>query len=256
MPDFAARAVPLDDILRLRDLYRHEMHAQIVHDSHHRRGFTKPYLLERGGETVGYGCVGEYDTQGRDIIAELYVVPRFRPEALALLRTLIETVGATRVRAQTNDPILAPLLYDVCRPDSITRGPLLFEDDGDRNLPAPPGAMLQRLTESDKASVFEHHSEPVGDIAVAIDGRIVGTGGFLCHYNPPYGDVYMEVDAAHRGKGVGAFVVQAVKRAAYADGRKPAARCDPENHASRATLLRAGMRLCGRILSGTVGPLP
>jgi GNAT superfamily N-acetyltransferase len=252
MPDVTARAVALDDILRLRDLYRHEMHAQIVHDSHHRRGFTAPYLLERGGETVGYGCVGEYDTKGRDIIAELYVVPRFRGEALALLRTLIETVGATRVRAQSNDPILAPLLYDVCRPDTIVSDTLLFEDDGDRNLPAPPGTSARVLTESEKASVFEHHSEPVGDVAVEIGGKIVGTGGFLCHYNPPYGDVYMEVDAAHRGKGIGSYLVQAVKRAAYADGRLPAARCNADNHASRATLLRAGMRLCGRILTGTV----
>ena len=35
----------------------------------------------------------------------------------------------------------------------------------------------------------------------ALHGEVVGTGGFLLHYNPPFADLYMEVreDARRRG---------------------------------------------------------
>ena len=67
---------------------------------------------------------------------------------------------------------------------------------------------------------------------------IVATGGILTHYNPPYGDLYMEVDPAHRRQGLGSFLIQELKRTAYATGRVPAARCNVANTASRATLQR------------------
>jgi RimJ/RimL family protein N-acetyltransferase len=82
--------------------------------------------------------------------------------------------------------------------------------------------------------------------------EVVGTGGFLLHYNPPFADVYMEVAAPHRRRGVGSFLVQGVIRECFLAGRVPAARCALENVGSRATLTRAGLRVCGYMLAGRV----
>jgi RimJ/RimL family protein N-acetyltransferase len=76
----------------------------------------------------------------------------------------------------------------------------------------------------------------------------------LFHYNPPYGDIYMEVDAPFRRHGVGTFLVQELKRLCYEEGRIPAARCSPANLASRRTLQRAGFAPCGHILTAAVVP--
>ena len=84
------------------------------------------------------------------------------------------------------------------------------------------------------------------------DGAIMAAGGFLCHYNPPYGDVYMEVAEAARSKGFGSYLVQEVKRVCYEAGRRPAARCNPDNPGSRRTLERAGLLPCGRLLVAEV----
>ena len=43
-----------------------------------------------------------------------------------------------------------------------------------------------------------------------------------------------------------------LKRIAYEIGKKPAARCNVANVASRSTLQKAGLLPCGRILVGDV----
>ena len=89
-----------------------------------------------------------------------------------------------------------------------------------------------------------------GNWALQADGEIVATGGILYHYNPPYGDVFMEVAEGHRRRGLGPYLVQELKRICREGGHVPAARCQHDNHASRRTLERAGMLPCGRILRG------
>ena len=242
----------LADIVLLRDMYRQEMNCQIVHDSYHERGFTSVYLLQHGGSVAGYGCVGEYDTRGKEVVTEFYVTPPHRAQALLLFRALLTTSGATRVQAQTNDRLLTLLLYDCCHPDSITSDTLLFEDAATTCLPAPNGVLFRRVQAEEKPAVFEHKREPVGDWAVEVEGQIVGTGGFYCHYNPPYGDVFMEVAEMHRGRGIGSYLVQEVKRMCYEAGRRPSARCNVANIASRRTLQKAGLLPCARILRGNI----
>ena len=80
----------------------------------------------------------------------------------------------------------------------------------------------------------------------------VATGGFVRNYNFPYIDMFMEVKEEHRGKGYGVFVVQELKKEAYLKGRVPAARCNINNKASKATLLKAGLKVCGCILVGEI----
>ena len=46
--------VELREIERLRDVYRHEMNCQIIHDSIHvRPGWTEEYLITEGGAKCG-----------------------------------------------------------------------------------------------------------------------------------------------------------------------------------------------------------
>jgi GNAT superfamily N-acetyltransferase len=85
------------------------------------------------------------------------------------------------------------------------------------------------------------------------EGGIAAGGGVLFHYNRPYGDVYMHVLEPFRRRGLGAFLVQELKRACYEGGSLPAARCNPGNLASRKTLQKAGFVPCGHML---VGALP
>ena len=87
---------------------------------------------------------------------------------------------------------------------------------------------------------------------VECEGVAVATGGALFHYNPPYGDIYMEVDEAHRHRGFGSYLVQELKRVCYEMGKIPAARCGVDNVASQRTLQKAGLLPCGRMLLGDV----
>jgi GNAT superfamily N-acetyltransferase len=55
-----------------------------------------------------------------------------------------------------------------------------------------------------------------------------------------------------RRRGIGSLLIQEAKKACYLAGRIPASRCDFTNAASRATLTKAGMRICGQVLKGRV----
>jgi hypothetical protein len=63
----------------------------------------------------------------------------------------------------------------------------------------------------------------------------------------------MEVAEPFRLRGFGSYLVQEVKRVCREGGYVPAARCGTDNAGSRLALQRAGMSLCGRIVSGRVG---
>jgi hypothetical protein len=105
---------------------------------------------------------------------------------------------------------------------NITGGPILFEDAFTTNLPCPDTVFRQATPEA-ASSAFPHSHEPIGDWVLTADNIIVATGGFLSHYNPPYGDVYMEVSEPARQQGFGSFLVQEIKRVCYEAGKKPAA---------------------------------
>ena len=62
----------------------------------------------------------------------------------------------------------------------------------------------------------------------------------------------MEVKEGHRGKGMGSYILQEIKKECYLAGRIPAARCNIKNAASKATLLKAGFKVCGYMLIGEI----
>jgi GNAT superfamily N-acetyltransferase len=241
--------VALEEVLPLRALYRREMNCQIVHDSLPGRGFGNLFLIRDGGRVAGYGFVMGYHGEPKDMVKEFYVLPALRGSALAMFRRLVEESGARRIEAQSNDVLLTLMLYDCAT--EIASDVVVFHDALTTNL-AVPGASFREVTEADKERIFEHKVEPVGEWLLEHGGAIVATGGVALHYNPPYGDIFMEVDAPSRRQGFGSYLVQELKRASYEMGRVPAARCNASNAASRATLQKAGLFPCARKLSGVL----
>jgi predicted GNAT family acetyltransferase len=62
----------------------------------------------------------------------------------------------------------------------------------------------------------------------------------------------MGVSEPYRQRGYGSYMVQELKRVAYEIGKKPAARCNVSNIASRRTMQKAGLLPCARLLVGEV----
>ena len=241
--------VPLEEILPLRELYRREMHCQIVHDSLPGRGFGNVFLIRAGGKVAGYGFVMGYRGEPKDLIQEFYVLSAYRGWALRMFRKLIEASQARRIEAQSNDVLLSLMLYDCA--SAITSDRIVFHDALTTRLDIP-GATFREVTDPDRPRIFEHKVEPVGEWLIENDGAIVATGGIAFHYNLPYGDIFMEVDEPFRKRGFGSYLIQELKRSCYELGRVPAARCGVANEASRAAIEKAGLLPCARMLSGVL----
>jgi len=229
--------VEFKEIEAIRGLYREEARCQIIHDSALQRGLADPYNIYLAGKRVGYGGIWNKHYPNR--IMEFYVLPQARQSAAAMFRALITAGSATHTEAQTNMPFMLTMLYDYA--DEIAVENILFED-----------ALTTMLECED---IKFRRSKPgdgkdTNEWVLELEGSVIGSGGVLFHYNPPYGDIYMEIAELHRHKGYGAFLVQELKRVCYEGGHRPAARCNPENTASRLTLQRAGFGVCGRMLAG------
>ncbi len=241
--------VNFDDVFPFRELYRHEMHCQIIHDSLPRRGFGNLSLPQQCGRVAGYGFVMGYQDEPKDMVREFYVLPSGRGDSRQLFRALVKASQAKRICAQTNDPLLSLMLYD--HATEITTEAILFHDAMTTNMHVA-SAHFRAMTDADKQRSFGHQCEPEGDWVLEFEGAIVATGGFLTHYNPPYGDLYMEVQETYRRRGLGSYLIQELKRVCYEAGRIPAARCNAANAASWATMEKAGMIPCGRLLCGVL----
>jgi GNAT superfamily N-acetyltransferase len=128
---------------------------------------------------------------------------------------------------------------------------ILFGEGASTDLPSPAGT-FRRAAPSDDRTLFPAVAETIADWVIDRDGLIVAEGGVLFHYNPPYGDVFMEVAEQERRKGYGSYLVQELKRVCAESGKVPAARCRPDNVASIRSLQKAGFEPCGKILVATV----
>lgn len=248
-PQVGVEPAPLEAILGMREEYRREMACQVVHDSWHARGFTASYLLRLDGQVSGYGSVGGAPRDPKDTVKEFFVAAPHRGATLPLFRELVAASGARAVEAQTNDRLLWRMLL-ACAAD-LSSETILFAD-GPATRHAPPGAVFRALTEAERRDAFPHTHEPVGEYGVVCEGRVAATGGLAFHYNPPYADLFMEVDEPYRRRGLGSYLVQELRRVAREGGCIPAARCHQDNAASQRTLRSAGMVPCGRIVRGVI----
>ena len=124
-----------------------------------------------------------------------------------MFRALLELSQARHIRTQTNDRLLLVMLYDCAT--NITADNVLFADGFTTSLPCPRGALKRAKDKRNEEWVIE------------CDGHIAASGGLLFHYNPPYGDVFMEVEERYRQQGFGSYLVQELKRIAMRWGRFP-----------------------------------
>lgn len=238
----------LGDIQRLRALFLQETNFQIRYNACHERGWSDSYLLTLDGYEAGYGSIkGRQELKDRDTVFEFFVARPFKRRSGEMFRTLLAASGAEFIECQSNDLLLSSMLYE--HSSCVRADVMLFEDHATTEL-AVSNAVVRRRRDSDK--VFEHTVEPVGDYVAEVGGEIVATGGFFIHYNRPFADLYMEVREGWRGLGFGSYLLQEVKKECYLAGRVPTARCDMRNAASRATLTKAGLRVCGFLLMGKV----
>jgi len=242
----AAKA-ELKDIERLRRLFLQENNFQIRYDACHQRGWTDSYVLSLDDVTVGYGSVKGRKIPDRDTVFEFFVVKPFRNRSSDLFRELLSASGVRYIECQSNDLLLSSMLYEHAK--AVTADVVLFEDHAVTQL-VVPDAQVRLKRDEDK--IFRHSAEPSGEYVVEVGGEIVATGGFLLHYNMPFADLYMEVREDCRRRGFGSFLLQEVKKECYRAGRVPAARTSLQNMASRATLAKAGLRVCGFMLTGKV----
>jgi GNAT superfamily N-acetyltransferase len=245
--------VPSEEVRTLRDLYRKEMNCQIVLDSWHGRGWTDSYLLRLDGRVAGYGLVGGVRADPKDVITEFYVLPAHRAAALPLFRRLAAASRAKTIEVQTNDLLLTLMLFDCA--GQIESNTILFHDALTTSL-AAPGATFRTATEADRAHLVRRKLDADAGWVVEDGGAVVAAGGILFHYNVPYGDLYMAVAEPCRRRGYGSYLVQELKRTCYEMGKVPAARCNAANVASRATLQKAGMLPCARVLTGVIAAEP
>lgn len=248
-----AHTVPLPDLLPWRDAYRREMNCQVVHDSlHQRTGWVQSYQLACDDTVIGYGSVllgGPWI--GTRTLFEFYVQPECRTNLVDAFETLHRASGADRILAQTNDAFLIPLLH-LCATDVVSEK-LVFNDQLTTTLPAPD-AVFRPATPADAVRMFPHHREPVGSHVLECGGALAATGGIAFHYNRPYGDIFLEVAAPFRRRGLGSYLVQELKRVCREQGSVPCARCDTDDIASRRTAQKAGLVPCAHLLTGRLRP--
>ena len=231
----------LAEISTLRDLFLAESPFQFVYHKTHDAGWADTYLFTMNGEQVGYGAIwGKDRREDRDAIFEFYLLKPFRKLSDKIFSEFQKGSGAKYIECQTNDPLLTAVLFD--RTVNINVQAILFEDSFQTNFKIPH--TLFRKAD---------HKEGGPDYVLEEHGTIVASGGYVWVYNFPFIDMYYEVEESHRRRGFGSLIAQELKNEAYRMNRIPAARCNVNNKASKATLLKAGMRICGHILTGRLG---
>jgi GNAT superfamily N-acetyltransferase len=246
----SVKPVAPETIAVWRDLYRQEMDCQIIHDSiHSRPGWTVEYALHCDGVAVGYGSVAVGGPwKASPTIYEFYVLPSRRSRFFDLFLAMVERSRAAAIETQSNDPLLTVLLHTFAK--NVVSESILFRDNETTAHAPPESAIFRRATPDDAPEVRAGELDPDAAWVVQCDGAVAAAGDILYHYNRPYGDIYMKVAEQFRRRGLGAYLVQELKRVCYAGSSVPAARCNPNNTASRKTLQKAGFFPCGHILTG------
>jgi GNAT superfamily N-acetyltransferase len=230
----------LADIESLRDLFLSENNFQFICNKCHAAGWADVYLFSLNGEQVGYGSVwGKDRREDRDTIFEFYVTKPFRKYADQVFTEFIRLSAADFIECQSNDLLLAQMFFVYS--GNIKAEAILFED-GFKTTYGIPGTNFTKNEVPDGSTEYR----------LDLNGVPVATGGFVWNYNFPYIDLYSEVEENHRKKGFGTLITQELKKEAYLLGRIPAARCNVNNLASRYTLIKAGLKICGYRLVGKI----
>ena len=249
--NLSARPTSLAEIAHFRELYRREMNCQVMFDSLHTRpGWTQSWLLLSNGEPAGHGTIAIAGPwKDKPTATEFFILPQYRQRIFDLFETFLAASNPIAIETQTNAPLLCAMLHTYAK--NITAEAILFHDKITTTL-TQPNIIFRRSAPGDAAEISTRKLDEGADYLLEESGHVVATGGILYHYNPPYGDIFMAVALSHRRRGLGAFLVQELKRTAYELGKIPACRCNVTNTASRKTLQKAGFVPCGNIISGSL----
>ena len=234
----------LKAIDHFRVLFLQENNFQFIYDKCHLYGWADTYIFMVDDFPVGYGAVwGATRREDRDAIFEFFIIRPYRKFANAVFSKFHAACGALIIECQSNDLLLSPLLFEYA--ENINAEAVLFEDHFQTTVEIREVIFQEKIpkanSRSDERQYILKHNEDV-----------VATGGLMLNYNMPYADLYYEVAEQFRNKGFGTLMVQELKKAAYLMGRVPAARCNVHNIQSKATLLKAGFKVCGYIVSGNL----
>lgn len=234
----------LKELRDFRTLFLHECNFQFICNKCHDYGWADTYAFTADDVKIGYGAVwGTNRREDRDAIFEFYVIPPYRKLSDQLFPQFHAITKAIFVECQSNDPFLSAMLYQYAR--NIRAEAILFQDHFE-TAHRVPGATFRRRTPEDQME------DDDSDYVLELNGEIAASGGLMLNYNIPYADIYMQVKEPFRRKGLGSLLVQELKREAYLMGRVPAARCNVTNQISKATLLKAGLQVCGFRLKGEI----
>lgn len=237
----------LDEIRIFRTLFLHESNFQFIHNKCHDYGWADTYLFVVDEMKVGYGSVwGKDRREDRDAIFEFYIISPFKKCSNLIFPRFVTASGVSFMECQTNDRLLSSMMFEYAH--NIQAEAVLFEDHYQSSLHVP-GTVFR------KAKPEDGISDNSIQYVLEKESVVAATGGFLTNYNMPYADIFMEVKENFRRKELGSLIVQELKKEIYLTGRVPAARCNINNKASKATLLKAGFRVCGFLLNGEIKKL-
>jgi len=233
-----------EDIKDFRKLFLHENIFQFVCDKCHYYGWADTYIFFHNNIQIGYGAVwGTDKREERDTIFEYYVLPPYRKYNSSIFHQFISASGTSLIECQSNDRLLSSMLYEFAK--NINAEAILFEEHIQTNLQIAGVQFGRKATDDNNPVHF-------GGYHLMQNGELAAEGGFLTNYNFPYADIYMDVKENCRQQGLGSLIVQELKKEIYRIGRVPAARCGISNNASKATLIKAGLRPCGFRLKGEI----
>ncbi|WP_259015061.1 GNAT family N-acetyltransferase [Emticicia fluvialis] len=245
---FKVEKVTLGEILPYRHLFLQEINRQVRYNATHERRWSDAYLLYADHTMIGYASVKGQEIPDRDTLFEFYLLPMYQHLASRVFPYLLSASGVQYIETQSNALLLTTMLYEFAV--NIHALVILFEDGPHANLPAPAGVTFQ--TRQSFEALYGKQTESDSGYVLEKAGEEVANGDFLLHYNKPFADLYMEVKESHRRQGLGAYLIQELKRVCHAAGKIPAARCNIENKASKATLLKGGLQVVGFMLIGEV----
>jgi GNAT superfamily N-acetyltransferase len=232
------------DIKDFRQIFLQENNFQFIYDKCHYYGWADVYVFISNEARIGYGAVwGTDKREDRDTIFEFYLLPPFRKYASSIFHEFISTSGTKKIECQSNDHLLTGMLYEFAK--NIYAEAILFEDHVETGFQIA-GVHFGRNQKE------ETNGADAGGYYLVQRSEVVANGGFMLNYNFPYADIYMDVKANCRQQGLGSLLVQELKKEIYRLGRVPAARCNVSNNASKATLIKAGMKPCGFMLRGDI----
>ncbi|MEQ8703437.1 MAG: GNAT family N-acetyltransferase [Phaeodactylibacter sp.] len=242
-----ATSKPYSHIQPLRRQFLATLQGQVPYEICHHQGWADYFELTFDAQLVGYGAVkGMEQIEDRNSIFEFYILPGYRQHARHFFKRLLEASRAGYVECQTNEHLLTAITYSFCK--NIQEELWLLNDDHVTFHHLPGTVFRPRRQNED----IHWHTDPPGAYLLLLGDKVVAEGGLIANYNAPYADLHMSVDPAYQGRGIGTYFVQELKKTTYLSGHLPVARCQIDNLASLETLQKAGMKICGKMIWGTV----